>query len=71
MKAQIDSLVRSILHALKHQHTADPQLEPMFQILNTTSAREGRAVLAHWAANNFLAEDRQYAREQLEGLPPF
>ena len=75
MKSQIDTLVRGILYDLEHQRPADPQLMPVFQALNAdnmSSAYQQRDVLVSYGEDGNLSdEDRQYAREQLEALPPF
>jgi len=75
MKSRIDALVRSILYELEHPRPADPQLVPLFQALganNISSACQQRDVLASYAQDITLpTEAQQYAREQLEALPPF
>lgn len=75
MKSQIDTLVRGILYDFEHQRPADPQLMPVFQKMkadNMSSAYQKRDVLASYGEDSNLSnEDRQYAREQIQALPPF
>jgi hypothetical protein len=74
MSEQIDRVVRDILVQLDRARTTNPQLAAALAELGADGrsvAGELRALLDKWAMDLPSAEDRAYARQQLDSLPDF
>ena len=76
MKNQIDKFVREILYHLDQASvTRLPELDAVLQTVGMDSLSQAvtrRATIERWADDMTLADDmREYAQQQLAGLPTF